>query len=153
MTGPSITDWIGALSSFGATAVAVVAAWIGLRTFRNQKTVSDVQVALQIFGEINRYWDRIISGDGSYDYNMGQILAQFEIGAGLFNRNALTKDASVILGDHIIEVFTQIQSSPEGKGLLARCCSSNTTFVELFKFIRRRMPQALNVLDFNNPRL
>lgn len=105
-------------------------------------------MALGIFNEINRYWDRITDNLGSFDYNIGQILVQFETAAGLFNRNVLTKDATDILGDHIVEVFTQIQASPEGKGLLDRCRSSGTTFSELTKFSRQRLPQALSALAY-----
>jgi len=132
--------------------VAVIAAWIGLKTFKSQRTVSDIQLAISIFNEINRYWDRIGDGIGTYQFNMGQILAHCEIGADLFNRNALTKDASGFLGDHIVEIFTMIRSSPEGRALIDQCCSSPTTFEQLQKFVRDRMPQALSALDFSRQR-
>ena len=137
-----------ALSTFGGAAVALVAAGVGLRTFRSQRVVSDVQLALSIFSEINRYWDRLSENLGSYEYNMGQILAQFEVAATLFNKRVLAEKASTILGDHIVEVFSQIKASPEGDALLERCKSADSTFVELHIFIRERMPQALNALEF-----
>jgi hypothetical protein len=130
-----------------------VAAWVGLRTFRSQRTASDVQLALGIFGEINRYWDRISDKSGSYEFNIGQILAQFEIAAGLFNRSVLTKEATDILGDHIVEVFTHIRTSPGGEGLIEQCRSSHSTFSELNKFIKKKMPQALNAIAFREKKV
>jgi len=146
----SAADWVSAASAAVTTIIAGVAAWVGLWTFRNQRTASDVGLALSIFGEINRYWDRLSANSAEYDYNMGQILAQFEIAAGLFNRGVLTSDAEAILADHIVEVFSQIMSSSSGEELLKRCCSATTTFQELQNFIRKKMPQALNSLEFRN---
>lgn len=148
-----MADWIAALSTLAAAVIAGIAAGVGLKTFRSQRTASDVQMALGIFNEINRYWDRLSEQPNNYEYNMGQILAQFEIASGLFNKNILTDDATLILGDHIVEVFSQISMSPDGIRLLETCQSSHSTFQELKKFIRDRMPQALNTADFHNQRL
>jgi len=145
---PSATDWISAISSLLAASVAGYAGWVGLATFKRQRTTSDIDFAFKIFGEINRYWDRITDGS-SYDYNMGQILAHFEIASSLFNHQILSTDANSILRDHIIEVFTLIQSSDGGRLLLDRCGSSDSTFLELRKFAREHMPQALSVQKFN----
>jgi hypothetical protein len=147
-----IADWIGAASTLVAALIAAVAAWIGLRAYKDQRTTSDVGLALSIFGEINHYWDRLSEDSGKYEYNMGQILAQFEIAAALFNNRILTKDANVILADHIVEVFTQLNSTTEGETLIERCCSSPSTFKELRSFVNERMPQALNSLDFKTRR-
>ncbi|WP_156359408.1 hypothetical protein [Sphingomonas sp. Leaf242] len=144
----SATDWILASSSLLAAGVAGYAAWVGLATFKRQRTASDVDLAFRIFVEINRYWDRLSSDRQLYEYNMGQILAHFEIAAALFNRNILSTNAPSILGDHIVEVFTQIQASDAGKSLIAQCCSSDSTFSELIKFVRNRMPQALSSYGF-----
>lgn len=145
---PSATDWISASSSLLAASVAGYAAWVGLATFKRQRTTSDIDFAFKIFTEINRYWDRITDNQ-SNDYNMGQILAHFEIAASLFNRRILSTDANSILRDHIVEVFTLIQSSDGGKSLLDRCGSSESTFLELTKFARENMPQALSVQKFH----
>lgn len=148
----TVTNWISAGSSFGTTIIAVVAAWVGLATFKSQRTTSDITLALDIFKEINRYWDRLSAekDSGSYQYNMGQILVQFEIAAGLFNEKTLSGKANIILGDHIVEVFTLLSSSADGKMLLSQCASSPTTYVELRKFMSERMPQALVSLDFKD---
>jgi len=148
----SFPEWLEALSTFAGAAVALVAAWVGLKTFRNQRAASDVQLALGIFAEINRYWDRLSENSGSYQYNMGQILAQFEIAAGLFNNKILEEKAAIILADHIVEIFCQIKDSPDGAALLEQCKSSEATFSELKKFINKRAPQALNALKFIDER-
>lgn len=76
-------------------------------------------MALGIFATINSYWDRISdSNSQNYDYDMGQIFAQFEIAARLFNDSILTKDALPILKDHIVEVYESIQSSDAEKDFL-----------------------------------
>ena len=146
-----MAEWIGALSTLGAALIALVAAWLGLKTFRNQRVVSDVQLALGIFSEINRYWDRLSQDVGSYDYNMGQILAQFEVASALFNKNVLAEKANSILGDHIVEVFCQIRASSSGQLLIERCRSADTTFSELQRFILKRKPQALDAIELSIP--
>lgn len=148
----SAADWIAAMSTMVGAITAIVAAWIGLDTFKSQRTASDVNVALNIFNEINRYWDRHSSDPADYSYNMGQILAQFEIAASMFNSKILSSNATQFLGDHIVEVFSQLRSSLQGEELIMRCCSSDKTFVELQKFVKARMPQALNALEFRSRR-
>lgn len=150
MSNASITDWITAASSLLTAVVAVAAGGIGIKTFWHQRTAHDVGMAVQIFMEINRYWDRLCEPGCDYKYNIGQVLSYFEIACGLFNRNTLTKDAPNILGDHILEVFTSIQTSPHGKELLDSCRSSPTTFAELRKFADKRFPQALVVQAFSD---
>lgn len=141
------SDWISAVATLCATGIAGAAAWFGLRTFAHQRTVNDVQMAVGIFNQINHYWDRLIDSK-NYDYNMGQILSYFEIACSLFNRNILTDSANLVLGDHIVEVFTQIIADEKGRKFIDRCLSSPNTFSELKCFFRRRMPQALNSMAF-----
>jgi hypothetical protein len=144
----SVTDWIAALATLAGACAAGYGAYFGITTFRHQRTVNDVSLALSIFGEINRYWDRITDSRAEdHDYNMGQILAQFEIAAALFNQEILTNTALPILKDHIIEVFSSITTDTYGKELLGRCASSPETFVELRKFSRSHMPTALRFLQ------
>ncbi|MCW2393156.1 hypothetical protein [Sphingobium sp. B11D3A] len=145
-----ITDWVTAFSSGATAVIAFVAAWMGIRTFRHQRTSYDVSMALEIFSEINRYWDRISENNSEYQYNIGQILSYFEIACSLFNKNILTKDAKDVLGDHIIEVFTGLQTSEHGKNFINSCRSSRTTFSELRKFANENFPQALNAQAFSS---
>lgn len=133
-----MTEWLTTIAAVIGAATAVIAAWIGLRTFSHQRTVNDVNLALNIFAEINRYWDRLNDKDSDYDYNLGQILAYFEIAANMFRNRILTKAATDILGDHIEEVYVKLQSSDYGKNLIDRCRSAETTFKELKKFIEER---------------
>lgn len=126
----------------------MVAAWLGLRTFFHQRTSNDVSLALSLFAEINRYWDRISTGEGEVEYNYGQILAYFEVACALFNRKILTSDANSILGDHIVEVFATLQASERGREIIKRCRSSNSTFSELERFGKLRFSQALQTLAF-----
>lgn len=111
-----------------------------------------MQLAVSLFNEINRYWDRLVD-TGDYKYNMGQILSYFEIACSLFNRGILTKSANLVLEDHIVEVFTQIQSDTGGQAFIRECLSSPTTFSELKTFFKGRMPQALNAMSFSDARL
>lgn len=149
MSASSITDWIEALSTLVAAATAVSAGYLGIRTFQHQRTSNDVQLALGIFSDINGYWDRIVDSESRhYEYDVGQILAQFEVAASLFNKAILTKDALPILKDHIVESFTHIKMSDEGKGIVQACQSSPTTFEELNKFLKKHLPTALNAASF-----
>ncbi len=101
-------------------------------------------MALGIFATVNFYWDRITDSEGTnYQYDMGQIFAQFETAARLFNDDILTKTALPILKDHIVEVYTFVQSTPEGKVFINSCESSHTTFEELRKFLKIHLPTAL----------
>tara|TARA_R110000868_G_scaffold345011_1_gene606096 strand:+ start:496 stop:1050 length:555 start_codon:yes stop_codon:yes gene_type:complete len=146
---PTITDWISAIAAVVGVLVAVVGGWIALRTFAHQRTANDVELALSIFAEINRYWDRISENSNNYQYDIGQVLTYFEIACALFNRDVLTKEATIILGDHIVEVFTQMQGDKHSKEFLEKCRSSEATFSELKKFAKQRLPQALNALAFS----
>jgi hypothetical protein len=141
-------DWISAISSLVAALTALIAIIIGVNTLAHQKVTADIQLAHGLFSEINRYWDRISDTNTNREYNMGQILVQFEIGAGLFNREVLSESASLILGDHIVEVLTQLARAEGGQVLMERCCSSNTTFVELNKFIAKRELQLADIHEF-----
>lgn len=145
---PTAPDWISAISAACGVVIAAVAAWFGLKTFRHQKTTNDVSLALGIFQDINRYWDRIASKDGDQEYNYGQILAYFEIACALFNRSILSSHANAILGDHIVEVFMVLQSTEGGKEIIQRCRSADSTFVELEKFGRKRSSQGLTTINF-----
>ena len=139
----SAPDWISAVSTLCGIGVAAYGGWIALNTYKHQIETSDVQLALKIFDEINRYWDRIVDGSGAYSYNSGQILAQFEIASGLFNDELLHASAQKILADHIVEVFTAWQADEVGKKLIRDCYSSKDTFIELHKFARSKFPKAL----------
>jgi hypothetical protein len=143
-------EWSSALSAATGVLIAGIAAWFGLRTFRNQKTSNDVTLALGIFGEINRYWDRISASEGGQEYNYGQILAYFEVACALFNRKILASEANAILGDHIVEVFSILEATENGREIIKKCRSSDSTFEELEKFGKKRFPQALKTLAFAN---
>ena len=131
--------------------VAAFTAWFGIKIFNHQRTSADVQLALGIFSSINFYWDRITDNKGSnYKYDMGQIFAQFETAARLFNDSILTADALPILKDHIIEVYTSVQSTKEGSDFIQNCESSPTTFEELRKFLKDHFPAALLAQQFTN---
>lgn len=104
-----------------------------------------------IFSSINAYWDRITDTKAAnYEYDMGQIFAQFETAAQLFNESILTEDALPILKAHIIEVYTKVQSSEEGRIFIQNCVSSPTTFDDLRKFLRTHLPTALLAQQFAN---
>ncbi len=137
-------DWISVAANVATAGIAAFTAWFGIRIFKHQRTSSDIQLALGIFATINSYWDRISDNRGkTYQYDMGQIFAQFETAARLFNDSILTKGALPILKDHIVEVYTSVQSSDEGKKFIENCISSPTTFEELRKFLQKHFPTAL----------
>jgi hypothetical protein len=145
----SILDWLSALANVAMAITAAFTARFGIRIFQHQRTSSDVEMALGIFATINGYWDRISDNNSqNYTYDMGQIFAQFEIAARLFNDSILTKDALPILKDHIVEVYGNIQSSEAGKGFIENCTSSPSTFVELKKFLNSHFPTALLARQF-----
>lgn len=148
----SLADWFTATAALCTAAIAYNAARTGLATFRHQRTSFDVQMALGIFDNINRYWDRLASDGEHYTYNMGQILAQFEVAAALFNNGVLTKTAEPILKDHIVEVFVQLISTDEGKRTVSQCSSSPDTFKELRRFLAAHAPTALRALTFQESR-
>jgi hypothetical protein len=143
-------EWISAGAGVVTAFIAAFTAWFGIKIFKHQRTSSDVQMALGIFTTINFYWDRITDSDGAnYKYDMGQIFAQFETAAKLFNDDILTKDALPILKDHIVEVYTNIQSTNEGKDFINSCISSPTTFKELKEFLKCHFPTALLAQQYN----
>jgi hypothetical protein len=143
----SIPDWIAAVAAVVTAAVAIK---LGFQTFQHQRTTADVQLALSLFERINVYWDRLTdSKSANYQYDMGQILAQFELAAMLFNTKTLSGGALPILKDHIVEVFTALQLSDEGQKIIGLCKSSPDTFSELTKFSRQHMPTALRVLGYS----
>lgn len=144
----SVADWITAIAAVATVGIALYAARVGISTFRHQRTSFDVQLALGIFESINRYWDRLVSEPEHYTYNMGQILAQFELAATLFNSDVLTRTAEPILKDHIVEVFALLTTSEEGRRTINACSSSRDTFKELRKFFAKNAPTALRFLDF-----
>lgn len=142
----SLADWIAAIA---ALVTAFIAAYLGLVTFKHQRTSADVQLALGLFSSINCYWDRVTDSSGAnFKYDMGQILAHFELAATFFNNKTLTARALPILKDHIVEVFTAIQVSAEGKHLIETCRSSPNTFKELRAFAAEHMPTALQALSY-----
>lgn len=137
-------EWISAGANVATAVVAAFTAWFGIKIFKHQRTNSDVQLALGIFSTINAYWDRISDNNGAnYHYDMGQIFAQFETAARLFNDSILTDEALPILKSHIVEVYTTIQSSEEGRKFINQCISSPTTFKELRAFLTDHFPTAL----------
>lgn len=144
------TAWIEAIAAIATAGAAVYAAVFGIRTFRYQKSVNDVDLSFRIFSEINRYWDRVIDGSETKDYDYGQILSYFEIAATLLNNGILSKDAEKILTDHIIEVFSDLKSSEAGKALLERCRSSNSTFADLQNFAAKRFTKVLLAQSFGD---
>ena len=137
------SEWVSAIAGIVGASTALYAAIVGLKTFRHQQTTNDVSLALAIFEQINRYWDRADEKIGSQAYNFGQALAYFEVASGLFNDGILTNQASKILKDHIVEVFTSFHVSVSGKRLLDHCQSSGTTFSELRKFADQHFSKAL----------
>jgi hypothetical protein len=146
-----VLEWVSAIASLATAGIAAFTAIFGIKIFQHQRTSSDVQVALGIFATVNFYWDRITDNDGTnYQYNMGQIFAQFETAARLFNDDILTKNALPILKDHIVEVYTFVQSTPEGKEFINSCKSSQTTFKELRKFLKIHFPTALLAQQYLN---
>lgn len=145
-------DWFSASAAIIGAITAVVAAYVGLRTFRHQQTTNDVTLALDIFGQINRYWDRAAEPGGGSNYNFGQILAYFEVAAALFNDGVLATQANKILKDHIVEVFSNFQINQSGQKLLDYCKSADTTLDELHKFARANFPEALLAQAFSENR-
>lgn len=148
----SVADWVTAAAAVGTVGIAGYAAYMGLATFRHQRTSFDVQMAIGIFESINRYWDRLASDSEHYTYNMGQILAQFEVAAALFNNGVLTRTAEPILKDHIVEVFVRLISNEDGRRTISECSSSPDTFKELRKFLADHAPTALRALSFQENR-
>lgn len=149
MTEPTLTDWLSVIIASVGIAIAAWAAFVGLRTFQHQQTTNDVSLALTIFEQINRYWDRADEEFGNRNYNFGQILAYFEVASGLFNDKVLTEQARKILKDHIVEVFASLQSSEAGRDLLEHCRSSGNTFSELNKLAKTHFPEALLAQAFS----
>jgi hypothetical protein len=147
-----VPSWISASTGLAGLIVAGSAAFVGLRTYAHQRTSYDVNLALSIFAEINRYWDRATASEGATPYNYGQILAHFEIAAALFNDKVLTRQAAKILGDHIVEVFTALEGSENGRALLEHCQSSSETFKDLRKFAKTHFPKALLSQAFSDNR-
>ncbi|MEQ8741699.1 hypothetical protein [Parasphingorhabdus sp.] len=132
------------VASVATVLVTGFTAWFGIRIFKHQRTSSDIKLALEIFSTINNYWDRINDSNSQhYNYDMGQIFAQFETAARLFNDSILTDDALPILKDHIVEIYTAVESSDEGKNFIRDCVSSPTTFSELRKFLKKHFSTAL----------
>lgn len=150
MNWGSVPDWLSSITSIITAVVAGVAAYYGIRTFQHQRTSYDVSLSLDIFRDINGYWNRITEDPSSYDYNIGKILAHFELAATLFNKRVLTKNALPILKDHIIEVFTRLSMDENAKRLIDSCCSSRGTFSELQAFLKTHLPTALAALEFQN---
>lgn len=151
MDAGSFADWVAAAAALTTAGIAAYAGYLGIRTFQHQRTSFDIQLALGIFDTINRYWDRLTdTKSANYDYDMGQILAQFEVAASLFNHDILTKSALPILKDHIVEIFSSIAVSTDGPRLLQACCSSPETFKELRTFLKKHTPTALNAMAFRD---
>lgn len=144
MTEGSVPDWIAAVCGSGALIAAVIGAFLANRSFRHQVTNANIETSLAIFRDINAYWDRITdSGGTSFEYDLGQILTQFELASMLFNRGILTRQALPILKDHIIEVFRGIRGSDLGEKFIEKCMSSDTTLCELKAFMKAHQPTAL----------
>lgn len=141
-------DWLSALASAGTVLIAAYVALFGLHTFEHQRQVNEINLGLQIFSEINRYWDRVVEGSDNPTYEYGQILTYFEVAAAMFNRGTLSNAAGEILKDHIIEVFSQLSASHSGKALLDQCRSANSTFEQLEKFAKKNFPRMLLANSF-----
>lgn len=145
---PSVTDWI----NVGLTSIGVILAGIGgliaLKTFRHQRDAHDVGVALSIFVEINRYWDSIINDEENYDYYIGQILAQFETASALIRTGILTHNASLILEDHILEVYANLKEGDATRKAIERCRSADSTFENLEWLMTKRFGKTLNAVRF-----
>lgn len=142
-TGELISEYAGLLLSAIALCVAILGVRTALKTFENQRTSNDVQLALNIFERINHYWDRSISDADKRAYYVGQILAYYEVSATLFNRGAMAEDAACILKDHIVEMWAKMLESESSRALIENVKSSSTTFSEMEKFFRSHLPKSL----------
>ncbi|RYZ78828.1 MAG: hypothetical protein EOP06_28340 [Proteobacteria bacterium] len=149
----TLPDWISAIAAVVGLPGVAISIIIAARAFRKQASSSDIQTAYDIFKEINRYWDLIALEEKKFNYCCGQILSQFEIAASLINNGRMSSDADMVLKDHIIEVFTQLQMDENGKKVIESCLSSKETFCELKKFAKRYQPQALAFMGFNQNRI
>jgi hypothetical protein len=149
----SVPDWISSLSGALAATVAAIAGYVGVRTFQHQRTSYDVSLAMDIFRDINTHWNRVIDGDSkNYYYEIGQILVHFEIAATLFNKRVLTGTALPILRDHIVEVYSALISDVSTAAIVDNCRSSDKTFSELDRFLKKHFPTALTALDHRTAR-
>lgn len=153
MSQAEFLQWLPASCGVAGVIIAGITATIALKRFGHHRTVSDVGLALTVFERINFYWDRLDNGTGNSSYNYGQILAHFEVACALFNKNVLTEQAESILGDHIVEVFTALKTSANGKAILSLCKSSDETYDELEKFAQERFPQSLLAQAFGDQKL
>jgi hypothetical protein len=147
-----MADWISAVATVVTAVIAYWAGSLAVASLRQQRTSSDVQLALGIFENINSYWDRLVDKPEDSTYNMGQILAHFEIASALFNRSILSDGALPILKDHIVEVFSRLQASEDGTRVMKECCSSSSTYIELRRFASKNFPTALKALGFDPDR-
>lgn len=133
-------EWLGA---FASLTTACIAAWVGLRTYQQQRTSADVKLALSIFETINRYWDRIADNHAAhYHHDMGQIFSHFELAAMLFNKRTLSPRAQPILENHIADIYMSFRSTDEGRKLIDGYRSSENTFCELDAFLKTHVGPA-----------
>lgn len=139
-------DWIGIANLIVTGITLCIAFWAAktaVKTLKNQRITNDVTLALSIFDKINSYWDMAIKEPAHKNYCLGQILTYFETAAGLFNRRVLSHDASEILSNHIIEVWSKMRASPSGAEFIDQLRSSATTFDELNIFFQGYQSKAL----------
>ena len=129
---------IGDVSSLLTVMFAAIALAFGWFTFSRQKTSSDVETMLSIYGKINEYWDRFIDEKQSSTsvYNMGQILSYFENACFLVNKKIVSRDASACIEDHIYEVWTNLNNRVDSKEYFEKFVSADSTFCEIKKFVK-----------------
>lgn len=137
---------VGDLANVVTALIAAIALGFGWYTFSRQKTASDVTHVLEIFQTVNSYWDRLNDASkgnttcpNDLRYNIGQILAYFEVLSYLINSGVISNTASDIMSSHVEEIWNRINEREDYKGLIEELTSTDKTFEQTRIFVQSRL--------------
>jgi len=123
-------------NSIIATAIAAFFTF-GLHYYqiKAQSKAADLQSLLTIMGDINKAWEKLITGNQEHwDFHFGQLLSAYEIACYLSNRKIIGAAAQEPLKDHMVEVILQLVTQEAYLSKMKELSSGKNTYKEIICF-------------------
>jgi len=133
----SVADWLLVAAGIVTAAAAVYAAINGVRALNHQRDVDDVKLSYDILKEVSTYWDEMLIDEGNRKFHIGQILMNFEYAASLFNRNTLSKEASEILSQYMIDTMAGFENDEDAGSFVRKLKSDDESLSQLSVFLQK----------------
>lgn len=122
-----------------ATAVAAFITFaLHSHQVKAQSKAADLHSLLTIMGDINKAWEKLITGTpGHWDFHFGQLLSAYEIACYLSNRKIIGAAAQEPLKDHMVEVILLLVKEDTYLSKMKELSSGKNTYEEIIKFSKK----------------